>query len=298
MANPVEIGAEAVCKAMKGSEPFFIGRNGTIELEVIHFWIFERAGRNPKPYPTYCMETISRNAGIFPATDAYVDAWCKEYCRALRELNGLAAGWYKPLEHIEWQILDIFTDSSQFQVPLRSLEPYYVKPELQWTRTLAGKRVTVVSSFTDSIRKQIEGENFPQIWSGPNEGLLNPPGITWSFVKTGYAPALAMGRCGWPPEVMCWQDAVAHVVAGVKETNADVAIIGCGGLGVPIGAELKRQGISAIVLGGATQVLFGLKGSRWATHSIISGFWNSAWMYPSESEKPNGAVLVEGGCYW
>jgi hypothetical protein len=244
------------------------------------------------------METIGRNAGVFPVTDESVDAWCKEYCEALGELDGLAAGWYKPLESVEAAILKLYSSGSEFRCPLRSLEPYYVGPDLQWTRALAGKRVTVVSSFAESIRKQIEGEHFPRIWTGQNAGLLNPPGVTWSFVKTGYAPALALGRCEWPAEVTCWQDAVAHVVAQVKESDADVAIIGCGGLGVPIGAHLKGLGISAIVLGGATQVLFGIKGTRWATHPIISSFWNDAWVWPSEAEKPNGAVLVEGGCYW
>lgn len=296
--NPVEEGAHHICAAIKGGEPFFIGRNGTIELEVLFFWLTRRKeGRGP-PYPHRYMETITRNAGIFPPTNESIDAWCKEYCAAIEEMNGLAAGWYKPLENIEAAILKFHTSGSEFRCPLRSLEPYYVGPELQWTRALAGKRVTVVSSFTDSIRKQIESESFPHIWVGLNEGLLNPPGIMWSFVKTGYAPALALGHCGWPPEVASWQDAVAHVVKGVREFDADVAIIGCGGLGVPIGAELKRRGISAIVLGGATQVLFGLKGTRWATHNIISSFWNHAWMWPSEAEKPNGAVLVEGGCYW
>ena len=297
MANPVETGAQAICAAIKGSEPFFIGRNGTIELEVIFFWMTRRLGGGP-PYPDQYMETICRNAGIFPPIDAAVDAWCKEYCEALGELNGLAAGWYKPLESVEQHILKKYASGSEFHCPLRSLEPYYVSQDLQWTRALAGKRVAVVSSFADSIRKQIEGEKFPRIWSGQNAGLLNPPGVTWSFVKTGYAPALALGRCDWPAGVASWKDAVAHVVAAVKASDADVAIIGCGGLGMIIGAQLKRLGISAIVLGGATQVLFGLKGTRWATHPVISGFWNEAWTWPSEAEKPRGAILVEGGCYW
>jgi hypothetical protein len=298
MANPVEAGAQRICDLMKGADPFFIGRNGTIELEVLFFWLTRRADTRGPSYPQHYMETISRNAGVFPATDESVDAWCKTYCEALGELDGLAAGWYKPLEGVEAAILKLYTSGSEFRCPLRSLEPYYVGPTLQWTRQLTGKRVTVVSSFADSIRKQIEGERFPQIWTQERAGLLNPPGVTWSFVKTGYAPALALGRCGWPAGISCWQDAVAHVVARVKESDADVAIIGCGGLGVPIGAELKRQGISAIVLGGATQVLFGLKGTRWATHPVISDFWTNAWVWPSEGEKPNGAVLVEGGCYW
>jgi hypothetical protein len=294
--NPVEEGAREICLAIKSGKPFFIGRNGTIELQVLFFWLTQR--KEGKSYPKEYVETICRNAGVFPATNESLDAWCKEYCAAIEEMNGLAAGWYKPLENIEAAILKFHTTGSEFRCPLRSLEPYYVNPDLQWTRQLAGKRVTVVSSFTESIQKQIEGESFPRIWTHERAGLLNPPGITWSFVRTGYAPALALGRAGWPTGVTCWQDAVAHVVKGVQESDADVAIIGCGGLGVLIGAELKRQEISAIVLGGATQVLFGLKGTRWATHTIISSFWNDAWIWPSESEKPNGAILVEGGCYW
>ena len=296
--DPVEAGAQQVCETMKNSEVFFIGRNGTIELEVIFFWLTRRKDGAGPAYPHRYMETISRNAGVFPATDSSIDSWCKEYCDALGELDGLAAGWYKPLENIEAAILKYYTTGSEFRCPLRSLEPYYVGPDLQWTHALAGKRVAIVSSFTDSIRKQIEGESFPHIWTHERAGLLNPPGVSWSFVKTGYAPALALGRGGWPAGIGCWEEAVAHVVKEVRESDADVAIIGCGGLGVPIGAELKRRGVSAIVLGGATQVLFGLRGTRWATHNIISSFWNDAWKWPSESEKPNGAVLVEGGCYW
>jgi len=298
MANPVEVGAQQICDMIKGSEPFFIGRNGTIELEALFFWLTRRKEGDGPSYPDRYLETMNRNAGVFPQTDESVDAWCQQYCEALGELNGLAAGWFKPLQHIEAAILKYYASGSEFRCPLRSLEPYYVPPALQWTRQLAGKRVTVVSSFADSIRKQIEGENFPRIWTNANEGLLNPPGITWSYVKTGYAPALALGRSGWPRGIDCWQDAVAHVVRAVTESDADVAIIGCGGLGMLIGAELKRQGISAILLGGATQILFGVKGRRWATHSVISDFWNDAWVWPAEAETPKGAVLVEGGCYW
>jgi hypothetical protein len=294
--DPIEEGAKQICDLLRSSEPFFVGRNGTIELETLFFWLIRRKEGKPVPYPESMLDTITFNAGVFPRTAEAVDAWCVEYCEAIGEMNGLAAGWYKPLQNIEAAILKFYASGSEFRCPLRSLEPYYVRPELQWTRALTGKRVTVVSSFADTIQKQIQGERFPAIWTGRNEGLLNAP--TWSFVRTGYAPDLAMGSCEWPAGVDTWRKAVDYVVDAVKKSDADVAIIGCGGLGVPIGAELKRLGISAIVLGGATQVLFGIKGARWATHSVISGFWNNAWVRPSEEETPKGAVLVERGCYW
>jgi hypothetical protein len=65
-----------------------------------------------------------------------------------------------------------------------------------------------------------------------------------------------------------------------------------------IGSAAKKLGCKVIVLGGATQVLFGIKGKRWATHNVISAFWNDAWVWPSDSETPKGSAGIEGGCYW
>ena len=65
-----------------------------------------------------------------------------------------------------------------------------------------------------------------------------------------------------------------------------------------IASRLRKLGISAIVLGGAIQVLFGIKGRRWARHDVISRFWNEAWVSPAAHEVPGGAGAVEGGCYW
>ena len=65
-----------------------------------------------------------------------------------------------------------------------------------------------------------------------------------------------------------------------------------------IAHELKKRGLIVIVMGGATQVLFGIKGGRWATHPVISNFWNDFWVYPSPAETPGGASRIENGCYW
>ena len=65
-----------------------------------------------------------------------------------------------------------------------------------------------------------------------------------------------------------------------------------------IGARLKEAGKICVVLGGATQVLFGIKGNRWEKHPVISGFWGDSWVWPSEEETPLGAGKVEEGCYW
>jgi len=287
----IDDGASAIRGLIRSGEPFFVGRNGTIEIQTIQFFITNR----PKgdTYPSIIRENLERNAGIFPATDESIDDWCKAYINGLDGLNGVAAGWYAPMKEFENRLL--YTAAPRaFRCPLRSLEPYYATAGLKWTHLLAEKRVCVVSSFTKTIKRQLGATT---IWVGENKYLL-PYSVDWCFAQTGYSPALALGKCEWPKSVHSWQDAVQHVVGEVVQTGSSIALIGCGGLGMLIAAELKRRGISAIVLGGAIQVLFGIKGSRWGTHQTISKLWNDAWVWPADDEVPGGAAMVEGGCYW
>jgi hypothetical protein len=240
------------------------------------------------------------NAGIFPGTDATLDLWCKTYLESLGDLNGTAAGWYAPLFSIEAALLNRFAKKECFRTPLRSLEPYYSPSQLWWTKELAGKSVCVVSSFAKTIQQQIEsGAATSVIWRGNGrEGLLDIPGASWSFVRSGYAPNVALGRGGWPEGIRNWKDAIDHLEKEVISSKATVALIGCGALGMILGARLKRRGISSIILGGAIQVLFGIKGKRWQTHDVISKFWNPFWVWPAAAEVPGAATFVEGGCYW
>jgi ketopantoate reductase len=88
------------------------------------------------------------------------------------------------------------------------------------------------------------------------------------------------------------------MVAEVVKTDCQIVIIGCGGLGMILAGRLKALGKICIVMGGAVQVLFGIKGKRWENHEYISKLWNSEWVYPSPSETPRKALEIERGCYW
>lgn len=305
MDDDILAGAISICDCFKGigqrdpaaatvpSDPFFIARNGTIELEVLYWYITRRKPMGTD-YPGRMLDQIHLNAGIFPSTS--VDAWCEAYLSALGKLTGLAAGWYTPLKVIEAGLLARYAPPNVFKTPLRSLEPYYVPPKTRWTQYLSGRRVAVVSSFSKTMSKQILKAD--EIWKGDMTGLLPSDVKEWSFIQTGYAPGTALGNAGWPPGIDCWQKAVDYIVEKVLKSRAEVALIGCGGLGVLIGAALKEKGISTLVLGGAIQVLFGIKGGRWQKHDVISKFWNPAWVWPAPEEVPKGAAMIEGACYW
>lgn len=283
---------DAIEKALKKKEGLLIGRNGTIELETMLFKLYKASPT--EDYPTTLKKQMELHAGVWPPTMALLDKWVFSMLEAIRLSDVLVAGWYEPLKESEKKLLDQVNTLSP-RIPLRSLEPYYVSPELRWTTLLKGQKVAIISSFAKTAVQQIEKRSF--LWPNDTESLL-PESTEWIPIETGYAPVLAQGSAAWPSNIQSWDVAVLDCMKRVLKSKARIAIIGCGGLGMLIGSELRKRGIIAIVLGGATQVLFGIKGNRWSNHPVISSFWNESWVWPSIEETPHGAKLIEGGCYW
>jgi len=269
--------------ALESDSGALIGRNGTIELEQM---IQVTPGR---------LQILERNAGIFPvAVHSIFYRWQKESIEATKSADILAAGWYEPLKEAEAEAFERWNVRA-LQVPLRTLEPYYVEPEEQWTKLLEGHSVAVVTSFTETAKKQVNKAK--AIWG--SHGVLPSPGtVEWHWIQTGHPRSIAQGYNEWPDGIHLWSQAADYVVSEVIKSGARFALIGCGGLGKPIAKMLKDRGVIAIVMGGAIQVLFGIKGRRWENHPIISSFWNDAWVWPSKEETPGKAETIEGGCYW
>lgn len=289
-------GAEDICRviqeALEKKQGALIGRNGTIELETLFFKLY--SAKPDQSYPMSIARRMELHAGIWPQTKTSLDNWVFQMLESIRMSDVLVAGWYEPFKLRESEFLNQ-TNPHSPRIPLRSLEPYYVAPEKRWTNLLAGQRVAVVSSFAETMQDQIFKREL--LWPVATDSLL-PENVEWVFLKTGYAPSLSQGVACWPSSVSCWSDAVDYLVKQIVESQASIALIGCGGLGMVLAAELKKRGIIAIVLGGAIQVLFGIKGQRWASHSVISHFWNEDWVWPKPTETPRGAALIENSCYW
>ena len=297
-STDIAVGADKIANTVRGVSPFFIGRNGTTEQEAVSFWFTRR--RIGTPWPQRIRTNLHIGAGVWPATDESLDKWAKEYMEQLGRLDGLAAGWYRPFADSESVLLD-YAAPTAFRTPLRSLEPYYSVPNHRWTRHLSGKRVAVVSSFAGTIQSQVgSAERMHTIWNCLQEpSTILSLTATWIPIRTYFPPEVALqDSTQWPDGIHNWDEAATYVVDAVKASGATVAIIGCGGLGMIIGGRLKALGISVVVMGGAIQVLFGIKGRRWEKHEVISKFWGPSWVWPRESETPRGSFQIEGGCYW
>lgn len=94
----------------------------------------------------------------------------------------------------------------------------------------------------------------------------------------------------------------------MDKVDYDIALIGCGAYGFPLAAHAKRMGKQAVHLGGALQLLFGIKGHRWETMEygtdilprggMYMEMFNEHWVRPTVAETPRTAQKVENACYW
>jgi hypothetical protein len=169
--------------------------------------------------------------------------------------------------------------------------------ERPWTRALENKNVLVIHPFEESIKKQYQKREllFPNIQMLPDFNLQTlKPVQSITGIKVPYKD---------------WFEALNHMKEQVAGVDFDIAIIGCGAYGFPLAAFVKDMGKKSVHLGGHTQILFGIRGRRWDERAeqerkdgIANGVWgnlfNEHWIYPSKSETPERAAIVENGAYW
>lgn len=185
--------------------------------------------------------------------------------------------------------------SSKYNLPQihsRVLEPFYImqQKEIPWTHHLKGKKVLVINAFVDSFQKQLKN-GFKLT---DNDTSLFHDDQEFVFYKTFQTMPGHYTHNDWFEtfNVMC---------EDIKTLDFDVALLGCGGYGLPLCHFIKMKlNKSAIYIGGGLQLLFGVKGKRWNTHPVISNIIkeNGKFISPSGDEVIENKDKIEGGCYW
>ncbi len=181
------------------------------------------------------------------------------------------------------------------RVKLLFLEPYWSGSP--WTRALKGKKVLVIHPFAKLIEKQYnENRNL----------LFNNPEVLPEFDLQTIQAVQSNGDNNVKFET--WFDALQFMKDEIDKRDYDIALIGCGAYGFPLAAHVKRNGKKAVHLGGALQLLFGIKGKRWENPNYGVGafgrkgvyleLFNEYWCRPGDDVKPINVDKIENACYW
>lgn len=227
-------------------------------------------------------------SGFFPPTTENLEKFCEMMLEDSEELDVLVS-WLDDESRLE----DILGSKTKIQGLF--VEPFWA--EKPWTRALARKRVLVVHPFSDLIEKQYR-DNRPRLFH--NTDIL--PEFELQTVKA----IQSLG--GETHGFKTWFDALEHMKHEIDNHDYDVCLLGCGAYGFPLAAHVKRTGHKAVHIGGALQLMFGIKGRRWENPEYgvkelgktgcYPSLFNEYWVRPGDNELSTNAKEVENGCYW
>jgi hypothetical protein len=216
-------------------------------------------------------------SGFFPSDKASLSRFAELMLADMRELDVLGS-WLAE----EAFVNDRFPRAKK--VRLRMLEPFWsVNP---WTKHLKGKKVLVVHPFEATIRHQYSRREL--LFQNPD--IL--PQFDLQIIKA------VQSIVGNKVEFSSWFDALDFLKSEISKRDFDVAILGCGAYGFPLAAHIKRMGKKSIHMGGATQLLFGIKGARWDSIPGYGPLYNENWIRPLPVDVPRDYKKAEGGSYW
>ena len=291
--------SELIYNLLASGKPCMVARYGAFELASVvnclgvknaqHSCLKYISGKSPQWWwNKRLMKFMQSNAGFFPSTEENLMKFGEMMVEDSKQLDIL--GSWLPDEKTMITSFNL----NLTKVTLLALEPYWSKNP--WSRILEGKKVLVIHPFASLIEQQYKEKR---------EILFDDKRVLPKFdLKTIKAVQSLGGDC----EYSDWFEALDSMKKQMDATDYDIVLLGCGAYGFPLAAHAKRMGKQAVHLGGALQLLFGIRGKRWdnpnygiqefGKQNTYKTLFNDSWIYPSASYIPSNAKQVEGGCYW
>ena len=238
--------------------------------------IYQWAQTSAYPFSENCiLNDIYKLSGFYPVTEESLNLFTKEMLTSIKEID-LLGSWVKGEDRYEQHMSNVKV------CDLKMLEPYLSnKP---WSKALEGKKVLIIHPLSSLIRNQFEKKR--------NHLFKNKDILPAFELKTLQTP-ITYPESG--SQSKSWFDNLNQLTNDALEIDFEIAIIGCGSYGMPLAARIKKAGKKSIHLGGAVQILFGIKGKRWDKIESFRNMYNKYWVYPSSVKVYKD---VEGGCYW
>lgn len=283
---------QLIAESIRCGEPFMLSRCSAYEMKVMNIYR-QRMSRPLARTVRSLLDGIKtgynekvrfhahNNAGIFPVTDEGLDAFSNITFTACSQIDIFGVwGQTIQLEELLWRE----RCPSAKLIALHSIEPY--RSSSPWSAALQGKKVLVIHPFDKSIVSQY-----------PKRDLLFPgmnvlPEFDLKIIKA------VQSNAGSKTTYASWSEALHAMKEQISAVDFDVALIGAGAYGLPLSAHVKQLGKQAIHIGGALQVLFGIKGRRWDRDPEVNRLYNEHWVRPLPEETPVKFEQQSDGCYW
>lgn len=290
---------ERIADMIASVNPCFIARWGSTEL---HGYLAKKLSESniwwpnflfhagllpdwvPREVSSDTLDELHKSSGVYPPTKATYDDFFKEYITCWTSID-LLGSWLRAEKFIPKE------NEAMNLVPLGHLNPLEnLDDSTTWTRALEGKKILIVHPFKTSIEQQY----------ARREAVFRCAKRLPLFDLEIVSPPQAYGGTR-PTEFDSWKEALDALKLKIWQSDFDVALLGCGAYGMPLGHYIKTSmGRKAIHLGGVLQLLFGILGTRWEQFDWYQQQITPYWIKPLQVDTPEARFEGERGQnpYW
>ena len=269
-----------ISEYLKSDKPFAVGRASFVEFSIL---IKNQTRRLFGINTAIINSKINRFAKDISGTPYDEKSALNKYIEVMEDSirNVDVVATFSNMPMCDSYLAECFQLRGKKIVVDRTVEPFIGRDG--WSRYLKGKRVVVVSPFCKEIRQQFRQHE--KIWDDPN--VL--PDFELITVDSVWFEGDSRDT-----RFANWFDALEFLYNSVMKNNFDVALLGCGSFGFPLASMIKNGGKQAIHIGGALQIMFGVKGRRWDDY----GYYNDYWIRPEVRVTKGDMKMSDNGCYW
>lgn len=264
---------------LEETAPFLAGRIGSTELRnLLHFNGIIFAAKAP-----YYLE---KESGIFPRNYSTAKRFIKETEESLSSIDILISfGW-------EYEgYLKQFLNHDAIITKPRALEPYLI-PDEGWWHALGGKKLLIVNCFASLIKQRFTYEILEKLWPNEKQYLdkIIPKHITAIDTPLNWETSTKQ-------RFKSYSDVTCDLKKKIDSADFDIALVACGGIGLPLAAWIKNQGKQAIHTGGVIQVFTGINGKRFSTQMPWKEIDKTHWVNAPQLMRTEPA-FGDAASYW
>ncbi len=284
--NKEQHGNDVILRHLKKNTPCLISRFGASEFKALLY--FYQNKHNPAlNFPEPIKTELKNASGFFSPSDELLTKFCCDELQILTNID-IFAPWIYKVTTMEKEVFEKYNSNAEL-VYLYSLAENLLTVEQPWTQYLKGKKVLVIHPFEASIRAQYK----------KRELLFKNPLCLPEFELITIKAIQGLGESDETQQYRDWFIALEHMYRQIDKIDFDIALIGAGAYGMFLGNYVKEIGKQAVHTAGATQLLFGIKGTRW---NYLEQHMNEHWSFPLEEDTPkilNDYIKIEGKkAYW
>jgi hypothetical protein len=118
------------------------------------------------------------------------------------------------------------------------------------------KKILIICPFANLLRDRAERETFEGVWSNVDKKWFYPHSVTAMEIPYGFARATQ-------EKYDTILDLYQAITTEIEQRDFDIALIGAGGLAIPIASFIKNMGKIGLDIGGHLQIIFGVIGQKW-----------------------------------